>query len=378
MKSLNKLAGIKNKTVILRADFNVPIIDDKIIDSFRIDATLPTIDYLLKKGANIIILAHLGDDGKKSLAPIARYLNKKKYKGYFEKSDNPEIIRDSANRLCNGEILLVENIRRFAGEKENKKDFAVFLASLGIAFVNDAFAVSHRNHASVIGIPKLLPSYAGIQMEKEIKMLGKILKPKHPFLFILGGAKFETKLPLLKKYLNIADAVFVGGALANTLLKERGYEIGKSLNEDDIKGLKQLVKNPKLLLPMDVVVERGKTSLKKLNTVGIEEVEKKDTIIDVGTETLTRLIPLINSAKLIVFNGPIGKIEDGTKDLLKLLAKSKAEVIIGGGDTDEVINELKMRDKFTFVSTGGGATLEFLAHGTLPGIKALKLALGKA
>ena len=129
---------------------------------------------------------------------------------------------------------------------------------------------------------------------------------------------------------------------------------------------------------MDVVVERGKTSLKKLNTVGIEEVEKKDTIIDVGTETLTRLIPLINSAKLIVFNGPIGKIEDGTKDLLKLLAKSKAEVIIGGGDTDEVINELKMRDKFTFVSTGGGATLEFLAHGTLPGIKALKLALGKA
>src|SRR3989338_1441349 len=278
MKSLNKLAGIKNKTVILRADFNVPIIDDKIIDSFRIDATLPTIDYLLKKGANIIILAHLGDDGKKSLAPIAGYLNKKKYKGYFEKSDNPEIIRDSANRLCNGEILLVENIRRFAGEKENK-------------------------------------------------------------------------IPLLKKYLNIADAVFVGGALANTLLKERGYEIGKSLNEDDIKGLKQLVKNPKLLLPMDVVVERGKTSLKKLNTVGIEEVRSEETIIDVGTETLTRLIPLINSAKLIVFNGPIGKIEDGTKDLLKLLEKSKAEVIIGGGDTDEVINELKMRYKFTFFST---------------------------
>lgn len=367
MKSLKKLTGIKNKTIILRADFNVPIIDDKIIDSFRIDATLPTIDYILGKGANIIIFAHIGDDGKKSLAPIARYLNKKKYKGYFETSNNKEIIRDSANRLCNGEILLVENIRRFAGEKENKKDFAVFLSSLGVAFVNDAFAVSHRPHASVIGIPKYLPSYAGIQMEKEIKMLSGVLKPKHPFLFILGGAKFETKLPLLKKYLNIADAVFVGGALANTLLKERGFEIGKSLNEDNIKGLKSLVKNPKLLLPMDVVVQQGKTSL----TIGVEEVGKKDKIIDVGTETLTRLIPLINDAKLIVFNGPIGKIDDDTKDLLKLLAKSKAEVIIGGGDTDEIINDLKMRDKFTFVSTGGGATLEFLANGTLPGIKIL-------
>lgn len=243
----------------------------------------------------------------------------------------------------------------------------MFLSSLGVAFVNDAFAVSHRPHASVIGIPKYLPSYAGIQMEKEIKMLSGVLKPKHPFLFILGGAKFETKLPLLKKYLNIADAVFVGGALANTLLKERGFEIGKSLNEDNIKGLKSLVKNPKLLLPMDVVVQQGKTSL----TIGVEEVGKKDKIIDVGTETLTRLIPLINDAKLIVFNGPIGKIDDDTKDLLKLLAKSKAEVIIGGGDTDEIINDLKMRDKFTFVSTGGGATLEFLANGTLPGIKIL-------
>lgn len=367
MKSLTKLTGIKNKTVILRADFNVPIVNGKIIDTFRIDATLPTIDLLLHRGANIIILAHLGDDGKASLAPIAKYLNKKKYKGYFEMSDNPEIIRESADRICNGEILLIENIRRFEGEKKNDKKFAVFLASLGVAYINDAFSVSHRKHASLVGVPKLIPSYAGIQLEREMNMLGKVLKPKHPFLFILGGAKFETKLPLLKKYLISADAVFVGGALANTLIAERGYTIGTSLNEKGIKGLKPIVKNPKLLLPMDVVVERKK----KLVTIAVEEVEEKDNIVDVGTETLTRLIPLINAAKLIVFNGPIGKIDDGTKDLLKLLVRSKAEVIIGGGDTDEILDELKMKNKFTFVSTGGGATLDFLANGTLPGIQAL-------
>ncbi len=368
MQSLSKLSGIKNKTVVLRADFNVPIIKGEIDDTFRIDSTLPTIDYLLKKGANIVILAHLGDDGKASLAPVARYFAKKKYKGYFETSNNPEVIRDSADRLCNGEILLVENIRRFEGEKENKKDLAVFFASLGVAYVNDAFSVSHRKHTSVIGIPKYLPSYAGIQLEKEMKMLGKALKPKHPFLFILGGAKFETKLPLLKKYLTMADGVFVGGALANTLLKERGFEIGKSLNEENVKGLKTIIKNPKLLLPMDLIIE----TRKKLLTVGVEEIAPTDKIVDIGTETLTRLIPLINEAKLIVYNGPIGKIEDGTKDLLKLLSKTKADVIIGGGDTDEIIDELNMKKAFTFVSTGGGATLDFLANGTLPGINALK------
>lgn len=368
MQKLNKITGIKNKLVVLRADFNVPIEKGEIVDTFRIDATLPTIDYLLKKGANIVILTHLGSDGKSSLKPIARYLNKKNYKGYFETSTKPEIIQDSANRLCNGEILLIENIRRFSGEMENSIEFSKFLATLGVAYINDAFPVSHRKHASIVGIPKYLPSFAGIQLEKEIKELSTVLEPKHPFLFILGGAKFETKLPLLKKYLTQADGVFLGGALANTLLKERGYEIGQSLNDENVKGLKSLAKNPKLLLPMDVVVKRGS----KLINIDTEDVFEKDKIVDVGTESLTRIIPLINEAKLILWNGPIGKIDNGTEDLLKLLAKSKAKVIIGGGDTVEVITKLKMKDKFNFISTGGGATIEFLATGTLPGIKALK------
>lgn len=372
MLSIKKIGNIKNKTIILRADFNVPIEKDTVTDGFRIDKTLATIDYLSKKGAKVVILAHIGEDGKKSLMPVAKYLAKKKYKGYFENSDNLEAIRDSVMDLSAGEVLLIENIRRFSGEKDNDKKFTTFLASLGDAYVNDAFSVSHRSHASIVGIPKMLPSFAGLQLETEIKMLSKALKPKHPFLFILGGAKFDTKLPLLKKYTTIADAVFVGGALANTLLKKKGFEVGVSLAEDDVAITPALLKNSKLLLPMDVTVLRKKN----LEVVAIEEIEKTDNIVDTGTETLTRIKSLIEKAKLIVWNGPLSKsgINDdaGSRELLKLLKNSKAETIIGGGDTAEIIHKMKMEKDFTFVSTGGGATLDFLANGTLPGIKALK------
>lgn len=372
MNSVKKITGIKNKTVLLRADFNVPMKDGVITDTFRIDETFKTIDLLIKKGAKIVVISHLGDDGKASLLPVAKYLAKKKYKGYFEESNNPEVIRDSVENLCSGEVLLVENIRRFDGEKTNEKKFAVFLASLADAYVNDAFSVSHRKHASIIGVPKLLPGYAGLEMENEIKMLSRVLKPKKPFFFILGGAKFETKLPLLKIFLEKANGVFVGGALANTLLQKRGYEIGKSVSEPEFKIPVSLLKNPKLLLPMDVVIKKKTGNV----IVAIEEVGKADTIIDVGTETLTRIRPLIDSAKMILWNGPVGKFDeggqDGTKELLKLVAGSNAETILGGGDTAEAIDELKMKNKFTFVSTGGGATLDFLADGTLPGIQALK------
>ncbi len=369
IKSVKKIGNIKNRTVILRADFNVPVKDGKVTDAFRIEKTLPTVDFLLSKGAKIVILAHMEKNG--SLAPVAQYLAKKKYKGYLEKSNNPEVIRDSVNNLCSGEILLVENIRRFEGEEKNDKSFSVFLASLGDIYVNDAFSVSHRKHSSIIGIPKYLPGFAGLQMEKEITMLSKVLKPKHPFFFILGGAKFETKLPLLKNYLEKADAVFVGGALANTLLYKRGFNIGNSLTEKDAKVSSTIVKNPKLLLPMDVTVLRGK----KILDLAVEEVGNKDYIIDTGTETLTRIKSLVDNAKLIVWNGPLSKSgannDAGTVELLKLLAKAKGEVIIGGGDTGEIVHKMKMQNNFTFVSTGGGATLDFLAEGSLPGIKAL-------
>jgi phosphoglycerate kinase len=369
MKSIKSIKSLKDKTVLLRADFNVPINKDgKIEDTFRIDKTLPTLDHLLKLGGKVVIISHLGDDGSETLFPVAQYLAKKKYKGYFDANMDAMDIQQGVDELQAGEILLIENIRGFDEEKKNDIKFAGFLASLADIYVNDAFSVSHRKHASIVGVPKLMPSYAGLQLEEEVRNLNKALKPKHPFLFILGGAKFDTKLPLLKKYVDSADAVFVGGALANTLLKERGFEIGTSLSETGVKGLKALAKNPKILLPMDVIVENNK----KYISTEVEEIIADDCIVDIGTETLTRIKPLIEKAKLIVWNGPLGKIDDSTIDLLKLLAKSKAEVIIGGGDTVEIISQMKMHKKFTFVSTGGGATLDYLANGTLPGIQVLK------
>ncbi len=381
MKSISKIKSLKNKTAILRADFNVPIKESKILDPFRITATLPTIDLLIKKGARIVILSHRSDE-KGSLMPVFEYLKKKKYKITFEKSLDTETIKARATQLKTGEILLVENLRYSDKEEKNDVSFAKALASLGDIYVNDAFSVSHRKHASIVGIPKYIPGYAGLQLEQEIKMLSKVLKPSktksHPFFFILGGAKFETKLPLLKIYLEKADAVFVGGALANTLLKQKGYEVGVSLAEDKVKGIIPLLKNPKLLLPMDVVVIRNEKNETQTETLGTEEVEKEDKIVDVGSETLARIKPLIEKAKLIVWNGPIGMsssgYDKGTIELLKLLANkkiTKGETILGGGDTVEVVTKLKMHKKFTFVSTGGGATLDFLAKGTLPGIEAL-------
>lgn len=371
MLGIKKIGSIKDKTVLLRADFNVPVEKGIVTDTFRIDQTLKTIDYLVSKKAKVVVISHIGEDGDSSLIPIAKYLAKKKYKGYFENSEDFECVKDSVMDLSAGEVLLIENLRRWKGEKDNDVKFTKFLAGLADIYVNDAFSVSHRKHASVVGVPKLLPSFAGFGLEEEIKMLGKVMKPKHPFLFILGGAKFETKLPLLKKYLDSADAVFVGGALANTLLKNKGFAIGVSLC-DETKIPNTVLKNPKLLLPMDVTVLRKN----KLIEVAIEEVEEGDNIVDTGTETLTRIKPLIEKAKLIVWNGPLSKSglndDAGTKELLKLLAKSKAETIIGGGDTAEIIHKNKMEKDFTFVSTGGGAALEFLATGTLPGIKALK------
>jgi phosphoglycerate kinase len=245
------------------------------------------------------------------------------------------------------------------------------LAGLADLYVNEAFSVSHRKDASIVLLPKLLPAYAGLQLEKEVKNLSHAFKkPKHPFLFILGGAKFSTKMPLIEKYLKLADHVFIGGALANDFLKAKGYEVGKSL-VDDTKGIEKILKNKKLILPVDVIVSDGK----KLSNKNADMVGKEETILDVGSQSVKMLEPYIKKAKLVLWNGPLGKYEAGgggaTKKILKMVASSKTESIIGGGDTVALISEMKMENKFTFISTGGGATLDFLASGTLPGIKAL-------
>ncbi len=339
MRSLKQIKNLKNKTVLLRVDFNVPVKNGKVLDDFRIIKALPSIRFLLKKGAKIILITHFGKDGTASLGPIAKH--------FF-----------TISKIAKDRVTFFDNIRKFPGETKNDPAFAKKLSTLGNIYVNDAFSVSHRKHASIVTLPKYLPSYAGLQLEKEVENLSHALKKtKHPFLFILGGAKFSTKMPLVKKYLKLADQVFIGGALVNDFLKAKGYEMGQSLVGDTNFGIKELLKNNKLILPTDFIKRNG-------------------IILDIGKKSVQNLASLIKKSKLIIWNGPLGKYEDGgaeaTKRILKLVANSKAETIIGGGDTVALISEMKMENKFSFVSTGGGATLDFLANGTLPGIKALR------
>jgi phosphoglycerate kinase len=249
------------------------------------------------------------------------------------------------------------------------------LAKLGDLYINDAFSVCHREHASIVGVPKYLKGYAGFQLVEEIKNLSIVFKPVHPFVFILGGNKFSTKLPLLSKFEKKSDTIFLAGALLNDVLVSVGFPIGKSLIEGDKKNthyLQTLYQNKKFITPDDVTVARAG----KAKNVLVTDVEKNDYIYDAGTETLANLITKIKTAKMVLWNGPLGKYNDGydkaSKKLLKALAQSKARVIIGGGDTVALVNKMKLEKSFTFVSTGGGATLDFLAKGTLPGIKVLK------
>ena len=362
---------LKGKRVLLRVDFNVPIKNGVVQDDIRIVKALPTIKFLQKKGAKIILLTHLGKGGE-SLLPVVKSASKI-LKFTFIPEIISEKVEESVSKMRNGDILLLDNIRNDKGEQTCDKTFAKNLAKLGDIYVNDAFPVSHRADASVVLLPKILPGYIGFRMEEELNELTLTLKnKKHPFLFILGGAKFSTKIPLLTKYLKIADYVFLGGALLNDVLKAKGLEIGKSLVDVIDFDLSKIIKNKKLILPEYVLVKSdGHTIEKKVNEVG-----KDDFILDIGESSFNELSVLIKKSKLILWNGPLGKYEDGgdvfTRKTLKLISQIKTESIIGGGDTANLVDEMKLEKKFTFVSTGGGATLEFLAKGTLPGIKALQ------
>ena len=402
MKSIKQLKNLKGKTVLLRVDFNVPIKNGKILDDFRIRKALPTIKFLEKRGAKIILITHLGKDGSESLAPIIRHFSKISgfsvgmFSSTFELPEGspPSLPRGRAQGRKSGreyagkhnpDIYFFENIRKFPGEEKNDLRFAKRLASLGDIYVNEAFSVSHRKHASVVGLPKYLPSYAGFQLEAEIKNLSKVFKnPKHPFLYIAGGAKFATKLPLIKKYLRLADHVFVGGSLVNIFLKEKGYEIGKSLLENAGCDIKFILNNIKLILPTDVLIENDTISAgaKSVSLKKINEIKKSETILDVGDESVKNLEELIKKSKLILWNGPLGRYENGgakaTKRTMNFLLEQKGkEIVIGGGDLTSLVpkkflepRNYKLKPNL-FVSTGGGATLDFLVEGTLPGIKAL-------
>jgi len=370
MQTIKKIKNIKGKRVLVRVDFNVPVKGGVVEDDFRIRKALPTINFLTKKGARVILISHLGKEGEslKSVYNVLRKFIKVKFVGEVIGENVTKIVASMKNR----EVLLLENVRREKGEQSRDKLFAIELAKLGDIYVNDAFPVSHREDTSIVLLPKILPAFAGFQIEEEVKHLSLVLKTlKHPFLFILGGAKFSTKMPLIKKYLKLADYIFIGGAILDDILESEGFEVGKSLVDNAVSVPPDIFKNKKLIMATDVLVKNGD----KISNKKITEINKRDTIIDIGEESTFLLASYVKKSKLILWNGPLGKYEDGgdksTKIILKEIAKTKATSIIGGGDTEEVISELNMDDKFTFVSTGGGATLEFLANGTLPGIKAL-------
>ena len=365
---LKNAKNLKGKRVLLRLDLNVPMEGTRILDNTRIKKVLPTLLYLRKAGARTIVISHLGKDGTHSLKEAARILGKHIPLGFMPKVSG----RDAEERVAgmkNGSILVLENLRREKGETENSNLFALSLSRLGDVYVNDAFSESHRKYASIVSLPKFLPSYAGLLFEKEMKELSLVLAPKRPFLFILGGAKISTKLPLIKKYLKIADNVFVGGAVQNSFFKALGYEIGKSLKDDCGEDLIKLSRHKNLILPVDVLVNKGAARR-------IDEVKKGDTIRDIGPQSLSTLLSLIAKEKEILFNGPLGNYELGfdetTKETLKAMAKTKARTVVGGGDTIVIVSRLKLENKLSFVSTAGGAMIEFLAKGTLPGILALK------
>lgn len=380
--SITKAKIKKGSVVILRADFNVPVSAGKVKDTFRIDQTIPTISYLVKKGAKVFIIAHIGDDGESSLKPIHNYLNKKIKTEFITNFDFELDFDNLATKFANakpGSVMLLENIRKLNGEKigdrKTRDALAKNFASLADIYINDAFSVSHRDHMSFTSLPKYLPSYFGLSFINEVTNLSKALNPKHPMLFLLGGFKFGTKIPVLKKFTKIADKYFVGGALANNYILAEGYNVGHSMIDVDYPISKTMLNDKNLIPVVDVVVYRNGAQ----KICALIDVAKTDIISDIGPATVDLLKVYIDEAKTILWNGPMGWYEKGfTKasvEILKLLADrvkaKKATVIIGGGDTANLVHKTKMDKAFTFVSTAGGATLDFLAHGTLPGIEAI-------
>lgn len=363
------LGTLRGKKVLLRLDLNAPIEDGKVTDDFRIVSSLPMLQYLRDAGARVGIVSHLGRKPEETLLPVTALLQSS-----IPLIFCPEANKFSAmvNELSDGEALLLENIRREAGEESNDQALAQTLTAGLDLYINDAFASSHRAHASIIGVTKYLPSYAGLQFAKEIANLTKAFEPPHPALIILGGAKFETKLPLLERFLPIADKIVIYGALAHAFFKELGYELGESLVDKDTSMVKPFLNHPKIILPADVRVRNGdRVFIKTPDTL-----TATDNILDVGLVSIEALLPVVNQAGFILWNGPLGNFEKGfrgsTDAVAKFITASNAESIVGGGDTVASIRALNILDQFDFVSTGGGAMLDFLATGTLPGIEALK------
>jgi phosphoglycerate kinase len=388
MKTLRDF-DIKGKKVLLRVDFNVPLDENGVVlDDFRVKKTLPTIKYLEAGNAKTILISHLGrPEGKRvqkdSLRPVALLLKNllgKEIK--FLDDCRGEKVEREVDKMRNGEIVLLENLRFYKEEEENNEKFAKELARLADIYINDAFAVSHRAHASVFGVPQILPAGAGFLLEDELKNLNKILEdPKRPLVVIIGGAKLETKIKVIERFLVLADHLLLGGKIANVILAGKGLCSAGPLAETELaaKIEKFDLTNPKIHLPLD-----GKIALNSPPPDGgyvregaVGTVRADESVFDIGSDTIKIFSHLVKQAGTVFWNGPVGYFEDkrfanGTLELASAIIKSGAFSLVGGGETDEFLEKEGLREKFSYVSTGGGAMLEFMSGDKLPGIEALK------
>ena len=385
-----KDADLKGKRVLIRVDFNVPVKNGVVTDATRIKAALPTINYLLDNGASVVVMSHFGrPKGQKnpdfSMAPIAKEFEKLLGKKVTLASD---VIGDEVEKevkaLKPGEVLLLENVRFYKEEEANDPEFAKKLASYGDLYVNDAFGTAHRAHASTEGVSHYLPSYAGFLIEKEVKFMAPLLEnPEHPFVAIIGGSKVSSKISVLESLVKTCDTIVIGGGMAYTFLKVLGKSVGKSLVEDDyLETAKNFLdaaakKGVKVILPVDHVCAAAFAEDAEPVYVDGEEIPADLMGLDIGSKTVALIVDALKTAKNVVWNGPMGVFEfaafaKGTEAVAKALADSDAVSVVGGGDSVAAINKFGLADKISHVSTGGGASLEFLEGKVLPGIKALE------
>ncbi len=382
IKSIRKYNKIKGKRVLLRAGLNVPIKNGKVADDFRLKKQLATIRYLRIQGAKIVIIGHLGRptggvySSKYSLLPVVKYFEKKLNTKINFVAGKIDIKSTSViANMREGDIVVMDNLRFNKGEKTNSRIFAKTLASLADIYVNDAFANSHRKHASMNAIKMRMPSFAGLLLEQEVKNLQALIRPKKPLIVILGGAKIATKLPLVNQFKNKAHRIIIGGALANNFLKARNYEVGKSLIDKGSLSFAKAYKKENILLPVDVVVARddntNKGFIKK-----ISDIERDDYIFDIGPETVKLYASVIKKAKTIIWNGPMGFFETrafrhGSIGISQAVAARSRGVcfgVVGGGETVEVLKTTKLENNIDWVSTGGGAMLAYLGKKEMPGL----------
>jgi len=407
IRTLKQIKNLKDKRVLVRVDFNVPVKDEKVIDDERIRVSLPTLEYLLKQKAKVILVTHLGRpagyngkvksgyDKKFDERPVVKKLEKlMKMKVKFVadakigRADDQKIYfavaKKEIDEMKAGEIVMLENMRFFPEEAKDITSLSERLAELGDIFVLDGFAVAHRFAASVLGLGKLLPSYAGFLLEKEIVGLNKVMiKPKKPLVVILGGVKMETKIPVMKNLLPKCSQMLIGGGIINTYLLAKGYKVGKSaVDKEYQKEVLKYCKSQKVIFPVDLIIgdEEGKKyRLVKLDKTKKEICKKNEAILDCGPETVRLYAKYIKNAKTIVWNGPLGFFQikaysNGSFSIARLVAarsQGNAFGVIGGGETLQVMKTVGMTKDIDLVSTGGGAMLEFLAGEKLPGVKAV-------